>query len=139
MKERMSYWKTNLPITVDTYSIWSGVVGAVTAFIWEVQPFIVLLFGLVICDLITGMLSAKRRKEKISSRGIFRTVEKLLVETIAILACEGIRVVLVPWAEITYVIVFVIAMSELKSIIENIEHILDIQIWLKIKEKLNIK
>lgn len=139
MKDKMSYWKTNLPLHIDAYKVWAGIAGAVTAFIWEVQPFIVLLFGLVMADLITGMLSAKRRKEKISSRGIFRTVEKLLVETIAILACEGIRVVLVPWAEITYVIVFVIAMSELKSIIENIEHILDIQIWLKIKEKLNIK
>lgn len=140
MKDKMHYWETNLlPLHIEAYQIWSIFIGTITAFVWEVQSFIILLFGLIVADLVTGMISAKHRKEKISSRGIFRTVEKILVETIAILACEGIRIVLIPWADITYVAVFVIAASELKSIIENVEYILGVEIWKTIKEKIGIK
>jgi len=137
-KENMSYFKS-INLSIDAWHFWSTLLGAVTAFVFNVQPFITLLVGLVLADLVTGMMAAKKRKERISSRGIFRTVEKITVQCIAILAAEGIRVTLFPEVNLTYVVVFVIAMSEFKSIIENVETILEIKIWSFLKSKITLK
>jgi len=138
-KNEMSYLKT-LSIEIADYHWWSAAIGVLTAFLWNVQPFITLLICLVIADLITGMIAAKYKKDKIiTSRGIWRTVEKIIVQLLAILACEGIRVTLVPYLDITFVVVFVIATAELKSLLENTEIILGISIWTFIKEKIGIK
>lgn len=129
----MSYFKTIFPLNIDAYNIWSALFGSLIAFIWNVQPFITLLIILVFADLIVGLFAAKYRKEKITSRGIFRTVEKIVVELVAILACEVVRTTLFAWVDITYVVVFTIAMAELKSLLENVEVILQIKLWKEIK------
>lgn len=132
----MSYFRTNLLGMVNDWNIFWTVIGSISAFIWNVKPFIGLLLCLVLFDLITGTLAARHKKNKITSRGLFRTVEKLLAEFIAILAAEGIRVTLVEQIPVTYIIVFVIAMAEFKSIVENIEVILDIEIWTYIQKRI---
>ncbi len=132
----MSYFKTNLGLhALSDYSVFTTLVGAALSFVLQIKPFIILLICLIVFDLITGLFAAKHRAEPISSKSLFRTVEKLSVELIAILACEGVRVVLIPNINITYIVVFVIAMAELKSILENIEVILGTKIWTVIKSR----
>lgn len=138
-KQDMSYFKSMFPISLDAYHVWSALLGAITAFIWEVQPFIVLLIVLVLVDLVTGMIRAHHEKQKIHSFGIYRTVEKIFIQMVTILVAELVRVVLFPPLDLTYVVVFVIAMSEFKSIIENAESILGLKIWKYISQLIKSK
>lgn len=139
MKSEMSYFKSVFPISIDAYHVWSMAIGALTAFVWEVRTFITLLFFLVVADLVTGMLRARHDKEKIHSWGIYRTIEKIFVQLITILIAELVRIMLFPVINLTYVVVFVIAMAEFKSIIENVEKILGLKIWSSISELIKSK
>lgn len=133
----MSYFKT-INLSIDVWHYWSALVGVVTAFLFNVQPFLTLLIFLVLADFITGIIAAPHRGQKVRSRGMWRTVEKITVQSIAILSAEGIRVTLFPSINLTYVVVFVIAVAEFKSMIENVEDILGIRIWNFIKEKIKL-
>jgi len=136
----LSYFRTHvLNASVDIYNIYSAMIGSVLAFLMELRPFLILLFFLIIVDLITGMYASAHKKEKISSRGIYRTIEKILVQSSVVLATEGIKLVLLHGFPLTFIVVFIIAVAEFKSIIENAETILHIEIWTFIKDKLKLK
>ena len=49
------------------------VLGAFMSFIAPVQTFLVMAFALIVCDLITGTMAARHRKEKIHSKSIFKS------------------------------------------------------------------
>ena len=138
--KKISYFKTHLyNLNIDTYNIYSAIIGSVLGFLVVLRPFLILLFFLIIVDLITGLFAAKHKNEKISSRGLYRTVEKILVQSSVVLVSEGMRIVLIPDFPITFIAVFIIAVAEFKSIIENTEVILKIEIWAYLKDRFNIK
>jgi hypothetical protein len=56
-----------------------------------ISPFLIFTVILVFCDLVTGIIAAKNRKEKITSFKIRRTVVKIVLYFIAILLAEGMR------------------------------------------------
>ena len=92
--------------------------GAVLSFVAPIAPFFWLACGLVLADTITGMIAAKRRKEKINSRGFSRLLSKLAVYMASIVACYGVESVLkIP--HVTYLAVGAIAFTELMSVLEN--------------------
>jgi phage-related holin len=94
-------------------------IGFGLGFFTPIAPFIVVAVTLVFVDAVTGVRAAMRRKDKITSRGFFRTVEKVLVYVCAILGCEAVRIVFIPQVPITYGAALAIATTELKSILEN--------------------
>ena len=92
--------------------------GAVLSFITPIAPFFWLAVGLVVLDTITGMTAARRRKEKISSKGFARLLSKIVVYMASIVACHGVEMVLkVP--HVTFLAVGAIAFTELLSVLEN--------------------
>jgi hypothetical protein len=102
--------------------------GGILGFIIPIQHFLLITAGVVIGDLITGVIAAKRRGEVIKSGGFKRTGEKLTVYYVGLLASHGMNLAFDLNYYLTYVIAFVICMTEFKSLIENIEDITDVKL-----------
>lgn len=122
--------------TIEGLAGW--LIGFGLGFFTPIAPFIVVAITLVFVDTITGVRASMRRKDKITSRGFFRTVEKIMVYTAAILGCEAVRVVFVPQVPITYGAALAIATTELKSILENTTVVSGTNILDKIKDLIPI-
>lgn len=112
----------------------------VGAFIAPVQGFLIFTLCLVICDTYTGIRAAKKRGEKIRSRGLRRTTEKFVMYMIAIMLAEGATKVFnipVQYFPITYIVSAWIAYHELKSNYENISEVTGVDLWEKVKGALS--
>lgn len=114
------------------------VVNYVYPFMMPIKSFLYLTLALVACDTITGIMAAERRGEKISSKGIRRTIQKIVAYFIAILLSEGMRVVFMRDVQVPYFIALIIAIAEFKSNIENVEHISGHSIWAMLKSKMKL-
>lgn len=114
----------------------SALAGWLTSFVLPIAPFLAFTVFLVLCDLFTGTKAARVRNEKINSRGLRRTVEKILLYFIAILASEGMRLVFMEPIPVSYVTAFAIAITEFKSNIENIETVTGANVWSYLKDRI---
>jgi phage-related holin len=132
MKHTMSKLFTHIEALVG----WA--LGFGLGFFTPIAPFITVAVTLVFVDAVTGVRAAAKRKEKITSRGFFRTLEKIFVYTAAILGCEAVRVVFIPSMPITYGAALAIATTELKSILENTTVVSGTKIFDKIKDLIPI-
>ena len=122
-------------LTVYFYGLPSLVGSWLLAFLLPVASFLTFTVVLVICDLITGVMAAHKRKEKIHSKGIRRTIAKIMVYFIAILLSEGLmKVYALPYINATYAVSIIISIAEFKSVIENVEIISNINIWSTLKK-----
>src|SRR5690606_10554151 len=72
-------------LTATTYTLLS-ILGS---FLAPVGPFIIFSIFLVTADFITGVKAAKVRGEKLISRGFRRSIEKMLIYFLILLASEG--------------------------------------------------
>lgn len=116
----------------------AAIAGWGAAFIAPLWGFLIITAVLVIADFITGIAAAIYRKERISSRGMRNTVVKIVLYFIAILLSEGMVVVFnIPAHILTYSVAFVIAVTEFRSNIENIESATGTSIWSAIKNLVN--
>lgn len=76
---------------------------------------------LVLCDLVTGILKAKKQGELITSYGIKRTVAKLGVYLLVILMSHVTELYLTQGTiPVLNVVASIIGITELKSCVENI-------------------
>jgi phage-related holin len=99
-------------------ALFGAFLGAALSFISPIAPFFWLAIGLVVLDTVTGIIAAKKRKEKINSRGFARLLSKIVVYMASIIGCRGVEQVLhVP--NVTYLAVGAIALTELMSVLEN--------------------
>lgn len=96
----------------------------IVAFFMPILLLMIATFCLVFLDTITGILKAKKLKEKITSRRLGQIVPKLLIYFIFIFAGNIVEQHMVP--EIPWVKFFagIIGTVELKSILENASEIL---------------
>ena len=112
-------------IKIGNSAVWGGyfaaILGWAMSVILPIKDFLIITSALVVLDLITGIVAAKKRKEEIRSRFLMRTTVKLLLYYSAILATEGVQVVFAEKIPITYITAFTIALTELKSILENVD------------------
>lgn len=112
-------------IKIGNSAVWGGyfaaILGWAMSVILPIKDFLIITSALVVLDLITGVVAAKKRKEEIRSRFLMRTTIKLLLYYSAILATEGVQVVFAEKIPITYITAFTIALTELKSILENVD------------------
>lgn len=118
------------------------VLGAFMSFIAPVQTFLVMAFALIVCDLITGTMAARHRQEKIHSRGIGRSIDKMVLYFIAIALAELFRVTFLQMSfvdnfPIVYIVSITISIRELKSNFENIEAVTGTNLWTNIKDKIS--
>jgi phage-related holin len=128
---------------IDSFTAIVGVlVGSLMSFIAPVQPFVLIAFVLIICDLYTGIRAAKYRKDKITSSGIGRSVEKMTLYLIAIILSHLFQKTFlhgINYVEdfpIVYIVSITISIRELKSNFENIEAVTGVNVWAVVKDKI---
>jgi uncharacterized membrane protein len=117
-----------------TYAICCG---WIFSFFVPIKGFLIFTIFVVFADMGTGILAAKKEGQKINSRGLYRTIEKIVVYFCAILIFEGARNTFSLPFNITYMAAFLIATVELYSISENIKRITGVNLGVLITRFFN--
>lgn len=121
------------------YGLLSTIALSALELMMPIQKFLTFTIMLLFCDMITGIILARKQKIKITSSGFRRTINKMIVYFICILMGEGMRVVFMPMVPVTHVVAFTISITELKSIYENAEEYTGVPFWKAIKDKLKME
>jgi uncharacterized membrane protein len=117
-----------------TYAICCG---WIFSFFVPIKGFLIFSVFVVFCDMATGIIAAKKEGKKINSRGLYRTIEKIVVYFCAILIFEGAKNTFSLPFNITYMAAFLIATVELYSISENIKRITGVNLGVLITRFFN--
>lgn len=134
---RMSEPITATGATGVAWKIASVLLGWIASLIAPVQPFLIAIAALVVCDVVTGIWASKKRGEAFSSSRLSRTVPKIVLYPIGILLSElmvatyftGTPVV----SSLTYMVALFISTIEFQSNIENIGRITGTNLWRHLK------
>ncbi len=110
--------------------------GYIFSFFVPIKGFLIFTVFVVFGDMGTGILAAKKEGQKINSRGLYRTMEKIVVYFCGILIFEGARNTF-SLPNITYMAAFLIATVELYSISENIKRITGVNLGVLITRFFN--
>jgi uncharacterized membrane protein len=107
------------------YSICCGVL---FSFFLPIKHFLIFTIFVVFADTVTGILAAKKRNEPITSKGLYRTSQKILTYFCGIMIFHGASVTFGLPSQIVYSVSFLISFTELYSISENIKSITGVNI-----------
>jgi len=107
------------------YSICCGVL---FSFFLPIKHFLIFTIFVVFADTVTGILAAKKRGEKITSKGLYRTSQKVVVYFCGIMIFHGASVTFGLPSQIVYSVSFLISFTELYSVSENIKSITGVNI-----------
>ena len=102
------------------YSICCGVL---FSFFLPIKHFLIFTIFVVFADTVTGIIAAKKRGEKITSKGLYRTSQKVVVYFCGIMIFHGAGITFGLPSQIVYSVSFLIAFTELYSVSENIKSI----------------
>lgn len=116
-----------------TYAICCG---WIFSFFIPIKGFLIFTIFVVFADMATGILAAKKEQQKINSKGLYRTMEKIVVYFCGILIFEGARNTF-SLPNITYMAAILIATVELYSISENIKRITGVNLGVLITRFFN--
>ena len=121
---KIDFWNT----------IYGTVLGFLTSFVMPVAPFIMLCIFLIFADLYSGIRVARKNNVKLTSRGFYRTVEKIGLYLLVILTSHGIETVFKLPLPVTYITSIAICLTEFKSLIENTSKLTGVDFTDRIKE-----
>jgi uncharacterized membrane protein len=107
------------------YSICCGVL---FSFFLPIKHFLIFTIFVVFADTVTGIMAARKREEPITSKGLYRTSQKVVVYFVGIMIFEGAKITFILPVNITYMVAFTIATTELYSISENIKSMTGVNI-----------
>jgi uncharacterized membrane protein len=107
------------------YSICCGVL---FSFFFPIKHFLIFTIFVVFADTVTGIIAARKRKEAITSKGLYRTSQKVVVYFVGIMIFHGASITFGLPSQIVYSVSFLIAFTELYSISENIKSITGVNI-----------
>ena len=105
-------------------------------FLLPIWDEVVITIAVVFLDLLTGIWKAKKNKQKIQSRGFQVTISKIILYSLTILVGHGIDLVF--FEGNNYVVKFfsgAVVLTEIKSLIENIEEITGLKLWDMLKDR----
>lgn len=89
-----------------------------------IKPAVITVMVLTIIDLITGVIAAKRRQEPITSAGFGRTIVKILVyEAATLCAYLAQKYLVLDIMPVCTLVTSLIGITELKSVLENLDSI----------------
>jgi len=117
--------------------------GFALSFFEPIWPYLLVMITLVFCDVITGVRAAKKRGEVIKSKSLRATVLKITYYFMAVFLSRGFELVYFQgtWVEnfipLSYMVAGFISAIEFQSNIENIGDITGIDIWGRIKSKMD--
>ncbi len=97
--------------------------GWLASFIIPIKHFLLFTIAVVIADTITGIKAARKEGNAITSKGLYRTTEKIVVYFVSILIFEGAKITFAIPLPVTYFVAMIIASTELWSIAENVKRI----------------
>jgi hypothetical protein len=97
--------------------------GFIFSFIFPIKHFLLFTVAVVLADTITGIKAAKKEGQRITSKGLYRTTEKIVVYFVSIMIFEGAKNTFSIPMPITYMVASMIAGTELFSIAENVKRI----------------
>ena len=95
--------------------------GVLFSFFLPIKHFLIFTIFVVFADTVTGILGAKKRKEPITSKGLYRTSQKILTYFCGIMIFHGASITFGLPSQIVYSVSFLISFTELYSISENIK------------------
>jgi len=107
------------------YSICCGVL---FSFFLPIKHFLIFTIFVVFSDTVTGIMAARKRNEAITSKGLYRTSQKVVVYFVGIMIFHGASVTFGLPSQIVYSVSFLISFTELYSISENIKSITGVNI-----------
>jgi uncharacterized membrane protein len=102
--------------------------GFIFSFFIPIKGFLLFTVAVVFSDTITGVKAAKKEGQKISSKGLYRTTEKIVVYFVAILIFEAAKNTFSIPFPITYMVAMMISATELFSVAENIKKITGVEL-----------
>ena len=102
--------------------------GYIFSFFLPIKHFLLFTICAVIADTITGIKASKKEGIKITSKGLYRTTEKIVVYFVSIMIFEGAKNTFSIPIPITYMVASMIAGTELFSIAENVKRITGVNI-----------
>lgn len=102
--------------------------GFIFSFFIPIKGFLLFTVAVVFADTITGVKAAKKEGQKISSKGLYRTTEKIVVYFVAILIFEAAKNTFSIPFPITYMVAMMISATELFSVAENIKRITGVEL-----------
>ena len=102
--------------------------GFIASFFIPIKGFLLFTVFVVFADTVTGIMAARKRGEAITSKGLYRTSQKVVVYFVGIMIFEGAKNTFSLPVNITYMVAFTIATTELYSIAENIKSITGVNI-----------
>jgi uncharacterized membrane protein len=97
--------------------------GFLASFFIPIKGFLLFTVAVVFADTITGIKAAKKEGQKISSKGLYRTTEKIVVYFTSILIFELAKNTFSIPFPITYMVAMMISATELFSVAENVQRI----------------
>lgn len=97
--------------------------GFVASFFIPIKGFLLFTTFVVFADTISGVIASKKQAIEINSRGLYRTIEKIIVYFLSILIFEGAKQTFSIPLNISYMVASMIAVVELTSISENVKKI----------------
>lgn len=97
--------------------------GFVASFFIQIKGFLLFTVFVVFADTISGVLASKKQAIEINPRGLYRTIEKIIVYFLSILIFEGAKQTFSIPLNISYMVASMIAVVELTSISENVKKI----------------
>jgi uncharacterized membrane protein len=103
--------------------IYSICCGVLFSFFFPIKHFLIFTIFVVFADTVTGIMAARKRGEKITSKGLYRTSQKVAVYFCGIMIFHGAGITFGLPSQIVYSVSFLIAFTELYSVSENIKSI----------------
>jgi Bacteriophage holin family len=99
------------------------------SFFVPIKFFLLGTFLLVLVDTATGIWKANTRNEPITSAGMRRTTSKIVAYFLAIILSKGVADIWVQDVNLAYYVSAYIAITELKSNLENLSVITGLDFW----------
>ena len=96
--------------------------GWLASFFIPIKGFLLFTVAVVIADTITGIKAARKEGKVITSKGLYRTTEKIVVYFVAIMIFEGAKNTFSITIPITYMVASMIAGTDRKSTRLNSSH-----------------
>lgn len=107
-------------------------------FLLPIRPALIAAAGLVIVDLISGLIASIQEGKKITSSGLRRTIVKMLAYQSAIIIAFILESYLLDGLPVVKTVTGLIGVTEGKSFFENIHRITGIDFWSVLISKLNM-
>ena len=105
-----------------------------------INPMLITCGVLILADMVTGMMAAKKRKEQIQSAEMRRSISKFVVYQIAIISAFALETYMLGGIiPVSKIVAGVIGMVEFKSILENVSTIAGQDILKLVMDKLGSK